>query len=108
MTTNLSCILEISGFTHNIESIIEIAEEGFKENEDIIFFIIGKNQLKKNELMSWVKDRNLKNCYFFPWQTSPQDLKYSFSAADISIITLTDETALVSVPSKTYNLLACR
>ena len=28
------------------------------------------------------------------------------SAADVSIITLTDETALVSVPSKTYNLLA--
>ena len=46
-----------------------------------------------------------KNCYFLPWQPS-QDLKYSLSAADISIITLTDETALVSVPSKTYNLLA--
>ena len=55
--------------------------------------------------MSWVKDKNLKNCYFLPWQPS-QDLKYSLSAADISIITLTDETALVSVPSKTYNLLA--
>ena len=31
---------------------------------------------------------------------------YFNSKADISIITLTDETALVSVPSKTYNLLA--
>lgn len=51
------------GFTHNVESIIEIAEE-IKENEDIIFFIIGEG-LKKNELMSWVKDRNLKNCYFY-------------------------------------------
>lgn len=29
------------GFTHNVESIIEIAEE-IKENEDIIFFIIGE------------------------------------------------------------------
>ena len=91
------------GFTHNVESIIEIAEE-VKENEDIIFIIIGEG-LKKNDLISWVKDKNLKNCYFLPWQPS-QDLKYSLSAADISIITLTDETALVSVPSKTYNLLA--
>lgn len=51
------------GFTHNVESIIEIAEE-IKENEDIIFFIIGR-RLKKKELVSWVKDRNLKNCYFY-------------------------------------------
>ena len=31
---------------------------------------------------------------------------FNSKAADISIITLTDETALVSVPCKTYNLLA--
>ena len=36
------------GFTHNVESIIEIAEE-IKENEDIIFLIIGEG-LKKKEL----------------------------------------------------------
>ena len=43
--------------------------------------------------MSWVKDKNLKIAIFLPWQPS-QDLKYSLSAADISTITLTDETAL--------------
>lgn len=91
------------GFTHNVESILEVAEK-LKENDDIVFFIIGEG-LKKAELMSWVKEKRLKNCYFLSWQSS-QDLKYSLSAADISIITLTDETALVSVPSKTYNLLA--
>lgn len=91
------------GYTHNVESIIEIAES-LKENEDIAFFIIGEG-LKKSELMSWVKEKELRNCCFLSWQPS-KDLKYSLSAADISIITLTDETALASVPSKTYNLLA--
>lgn len=91
------------GFTHNVESIIEIAER-FKEDEDIAFLIVGEG-LKKSELILQVKEKGLLNCYFLSWQAS-QDLKYSLSAADISIITLTEETALASVPSKTYNLLA--
>jgi hypothetical protein len=33
-------------------------------------------------------------------------LKYSLSAADISIVTLTEKAASVSVPSKVYNLLS--
>ena len=90
------------GFTHNVESIIEIAEV-LRTDEDIVFLIIGEG-LKKNELMLCVKEKALKNCCFLSWQDS-KCLKYSLSAADISIITLTDETALASVPSKTYNLL---
>lgn len=91
------------GFTHNVASIIEIAET-FREDDDIVFLIIGEG-LKKAELMLWVKEKGLENCSFLSWQPS-EELKYSLSAADVSIITLTDETALVSVPSKTYNLLA--
>ena len=39
------------------------------------------------------------------WLPADQ-LPYSLAAADLGAISLTDETALVSVPSKTFNLLA--
>ena len=39
------------------------------------------------------------------WQ-SPDILPYSLSAADLGVVTLNDTTAQLSVPSKTYNLMA--
>ena len=51
------------------------------------------------------RNYGLKNCTFLDWQ--PVDmLQYSLASADLGVITLNDETAKVSVPSKTYNLLA--
>lgn len=91
------------GFTHNVETIIEVANR-LKENKGIHFMLIGDGK-KKPELMERAKQYRLENCTFLDWQ--PVDvLPYSLASADIGVITLNDETALVSVPSKTYNLLA--
>lgn len=43
---------------------------------------------------------------FFRTSQLIEQMNESLYAADISIDTLTDDTASVSVPSKTYNLLA--
>jgi len=60
---------------------------------------------KKPELQEMSRNYGLKNCTFLEWQPADM-LQYTLASADLGVITLNDETARVSVPSKTYNLLA--
>lgn len=91
------------GLTHNVEIITELADI-FKDNNKIHFVIIGEGK-KKNLLIADVKARGLKNCTFLTWQ--PYNvIPYSLASADLALVTLNNETGLLSVPSKTYNLLA--
>lgn len=91
------------GYTHNVEVLVELAKR-LKDNSHIHFLLIGDGK-KKSDLVQEVDDYGLKNCTFLDWQ--PADvLPYSLASADLAVITLNAESALVSVPSKTYNLLA--
>ena len=55
--------------------------------------------------MRIVNEKQLKNCTFLDYQ--PIDmLPFSLASADLGVVTLNEETALTSVPSKTFNLLA--
>jgi glycosyltransferase involved in cell wall biosynthesis len=91
------------GYTHNVESVIEVAEK-LRSHEDIRFLFIGEGK-KKEILQNKVREYGITNCIFMTWQ-STQVLPFSLASADIGVVTLNDETATVSVPSKTYNLLA--
>ena len=91
------------GYTHNVEVLTEVAEK-LKEETDICFLFIGEGR-KKEELIKMAKQKKLDNCRFMTWQ-SPDILPYSLSAADLGVVTLNDTTAQLSVPSKTYNLMA--
>lgn len=91
------------GNTHNVEYIIEIAKE-LKDNCNIQFLIIGEGG-KKKMLENKVVEYGLNNCSFLTWQ-SVDMMPYSLASADIAVVTLNDDTAALSVPSKTYNLLA--
>lgn len=91
------------GRTHNVEIMMELAIR-LRAELDINFFIIGEG-FKKNDLMKIANEYNLKSCHFLTWQPSNK-ICYSLAAADISIVTLTEDAANISVPSKTYNLLA--
>lgn len=91
------------GYTHKVDALIEVASI-LKDEENIHFLFIGDGK-KKSELINSVKEQKLSNCSFLDWQ--PIDvLPYSLAAADLGVVTLNDETALTSVPSKTFNLLA--
>lgn len=91
------------GYTHNVDVLVDVADI-LKDNEDIHFLFIGDGK-KKQELIKSVSDKKLTNCTFLDWQ--PYDvLPYSLAAADLGVVTLNNETALTSVPSKTFNLLA--
>ena len=91
------------GYTHNVEAVIEIANQ-LRVYEDICFLLIGEGK-KKELLQKTAAEYGLHNCRFMTWQPS-EILPYSLAAADVGVVTLNDETATASVPSKTYNLLA--
>ena len=91
------------GYTHSVEAIVEVANR-LKKVEDICFLLIGEGK-KKACLQEKVVEYGLHNCRFMTWQSNGV-LPYSLASVDVGVVTLNDETATVSVPSKTYNLLA--
>lgn len=91
------------GYTHSLEVVVEAANI-LSENKEMVFLFIGDGA-KKKKLEQMVRDYNLNNCIFLDWQPQSQ-LINTLSSADLSIVTLNDATAMLSVPSKTYNLMA--
>jgi glycosyltransferase involved in cell wall biosynthesis len=91
------------GLTHQVDKIIDIAIN-LKDEIDIVFVIIGDG-FRKQELIERVIKSNISSVIFLPF-LPVSELPYSFGAADVSIVTLNEKTALLSVPSKTYNYLA--
>lgn len=90
------------GFSHDVEIIPELAK---KINEpEIEFLIIGDGD-KKSLIEQKIKDYHLNNCKLLPWQET-QMLPFSLAAADLSIVTLGKEASLLSVPSKTFNIMS--
>lgn len=91
------------GVTHNVHVLIECARK-LRANKRVQFMLIG-NGAKRAELESAINDEQLTNCTILDWLPA-DELPFSLAAADLGVVSLNDETALVSVPSKTFNLLA--
>jgi hypothetical protein len=91
------------GLTHNVEVMIELAGL-MKDHDDILFQIIGRGP-REPHLKKLVKERNLPNCQFLPFQ-SDEMFPYSLSAADVGVVMLDKRTSEGSVPSKSYNLMS--
>lgn len=91
------------GYTHNVDVMIDLAHY-LHENDQIRFLIIGEGG-KKKDLEKRVKELKLNNVIFSSYLPSDQ-MKYSFSCANIGIVTLAEGDGQISVPSKTYNILS--
>jgi glycosyltransferase involved in cell wall biosynthesis len=91
------------GYTHNIETLIEVARQ-MNGNDRVHFLLVGDGK-KRVELQAAVRALNLQNCTFLNWQPAEM-IQYSLASADLGVVTINDDTANDSVPSKTYNLLA--
>ena len=91
------------GYTHSVECVVEVAKK-MQHEEDVLFLIIGEGK-KKAELMEDVSRSQLKNVMFLPYQEFSM-LPFSLASADLGVITLDENVSKVSVPSKTFNLLA--
>lgn len=91
------------GYTHNVETLISVAEE-LISIPDICFLIVGRGE-RYNAINQMIKSKKLSNCLLMPFQDD-REIRYSLSAADLSVVILDETVALSSIPSKTYNLLA--
>ncbi len=91
------------GLTHKVETMITLAEQ-MVEYDHIQFQIIGRGPRKK-KLQQLVKEKQLTNCQFLPFQ-SDKMFPFSLSAADLGVVILDEKTSKGSVPSKSYNLMS--
>ena len=91
------------GATHPVEKIAELARV-CRDNARLQFVVIGEGAKKKLILDRQEKYR-LGNLLVLGFQDASM-LPHSLSAGDLGIITLEKDAASLSVPSKTFNLLA--
>lgn len=92
------------GASHDLITPLKAAKKLKKTNPEFHFLYIGDG-VQKNNLMSFKRKNNLSNVTFLPYQES-EVLPYSFSSADFGIVSLGTGAEGLSVPSKTFYLLA--
>lgn len=91
------------GNTHKVETLVDVAN-ALKENKDIQFIIIGDGG-KKDVVKTKIEELGVQNVLLLPYQEKCV-IPYSLGAADIGVITLDEKSSGVSVPSKTYSMMA--
>ena len=92
------------GATHDLLTILEVAKKMNKLNDEFHFLFIGGGvQLEK--LTKFKDDNKISNVTFLPYQDA-EVLPYSFTSADYGIVSLGSGAEGLSVPSKTFYLLA--
>ncbi len=90
------------GLTHNLEQVLEVAEE-FK-GTNALFLLVGEGA-KEDKLYKIKNQGKLDNVLIFPFQKR-EDLPFVLSAADISLIILDKGFNGLSMPSKLYSIMA--
>ena len=91
------------GLYYDLENIIKVIGE-FKYREDVVFAFVGDGTVK-DKVEAYVKENNLSNVTFIPYQDKA-DLIYSLNAADIHWVVNAKGIKGVSVPSKLYGVMA--
>lgn len=90
------------GKTQEVEVLITLAEQS--TDPQLFFLIIGEGD-KYLQIEQKIKQAGLKNIRLLPWQPTDQ-LPFTLASADIAVVSLGKEAAMLSVPSKTYNYLS--
>jgi colanic acid biosynthesis glycosyl transferase WcaI len=91
------------GLTSSLEDVLQAALL-LKDDPDIYFLIVGEG-VKKPALEAFAREQALPNVAFLPYQ--PRELLPEImAAADISLATLNSDSALSSLPSKVFTIMA--
>jgi glycosyltransferase involved in cell wall biosynthesis len=91
------------GSTHDFDTLLEAIRE-LRSRTDISFVIIGEG-IKRKLIESYKIKYKLDNLLMLPLQ-SKDELPFTLACADIGVITLDQDASHVSVPSKTYYMMA--
>lgn len=90
------------GRCHDMETILEAAK--LLKDEPIQFVFIG-NGAKRQGFRTQANQLGLKNCQFLPYQDK-QNLPYSLTACDLSLVSVSPGMEGLVAPSKLYAALA--
>lgn len=91
------------GRVNEFSTILESARK-LREHPRFKFVFIGDGA-KSKEIENYVIEYELTNILLLPYQLR-ESLKYSLAAGHVHLVTLADGLAGLSVPSKTYGILA--
>lgn len=91
------------GRVNEFSTILETARK-LRENPRFKFVFIGDGA-KAKEIKQHIKEYELSNILMLPYQAR-ESLKFSLAAGHAHLVTLADGLAGLSVPSKTYGILA--
>ncbi|HKQ03891.1 MAG TPA: glycosyltransferase family 4 protein [Blastocatellia bacterium] len=91
------------GRVNDFQTVLEAARL-LRERRDILFLFVG-NGGRAGELQSFCTRHRLDNVRTLAYQPREM-LRFSLAAADVSLITLAPGLAGLSVPSKTYGIMA--
>lgn len=88
------------GSTHRMDVLVDVAQR----MEDVMFVIIGEGA-KKRLIADRVEKEKCQNVMLLPYQPL-ETFSHVLSAADIAVVTLDMKASQMSVPSKTFNVMA--
>ncbi len=91
------------GRVNDFDTVLEAAKL-LKDHTAIVFLFIGEGA-KGAEIRRFIALHDLQNVRMLPYQ-SREKLSFSLAAGDVSLVTLSDNLAGLSVPSKTYGIMA--
>jgi glycosyltransferase involved in cell wall biosynthesis len=90
------------GLSHGMETIIEAAKR--LQALPILFLFIGGGG-KRGKIVKMAAALGIENVLFLPYQPK-ENLRYSLSCSDVSLVCLEEGVEGLSVPSKYYGILA--
>lgn len=91
------------GHPNDLETIVECAER-LSDRGDIAFVFLGSG-VKENWLRSTVKSRRLENVTILSPKPRAEQITF-LNACDVGLVSLVAQMQGVSMPSRTYNILA--
>lgn len=91
------------GLYYDLNNIIKIFAK-YRDNKDIVFAFVGEGAVR-DSLVEYVKENNIDNIVFIPYQNK-EDLIYSLNSADVQLVTNAKGIKGISVPSKIYGVMS--
>jgi glycosyltransferase involved in cell wall biosynthesis len=92
------------GMTHDLMTVLNAAKVLDVPTNNFHFLFIGDGA-QKESLIEYKENNKLSNITFLPYQ-DPEVLPFSFASADFGIVSLGKGAEGLSVPSKTFYMLA--
>jgi glycosyltransferase involved in cell wall biosynthesis len=91
------------GRFHDMETIMEVAKR-LLDNDNIAFVFVGEGH-KKQWMIEYANRHALKNCQFHSY-VERENLGKMLTCADIGLVSLSEGQEGLSVPSKSYGIMA--